>query len=86
MAAKERTTISNCLSSTEGDHKEGALSATQLMAALETEVQFCASLPIEHQHAPAEYLAIQEREQKLERHLEEETALKKSKSVKQIHA
>ena len=29
----------------------------QLMAALETEVQFCASLPIETQRAPARSLA-----------------------------
>ena len=40
------------VSDKKGDHK-GALSAMQLMAALETEVQFCASLPIEPQPAPA---------------------------------
>ena len=40
------------VSDEKGDHK-GALSATQLMAALEAEVQFCASLPIETQPAPA---------------------------------
>lgn len=40
------------VSDKKGDHK-GALSAMQLMAALETEVQFCASLLIETQPAPA---------------------------------
>ncbi len=40
------------VSDKKGDHK-GALSAMQLMAALEAEVQFCASLPTEIHHAPA---------------------------------
>jgi hypothetical protein len=69
-----------------GDREKECLSATQLMAAFETEVQFCASLRSKSKLRRRETLATGEREQKLERHLEEETAIKELKSVKQLHA
>jgi len=58
----------------------------QLMAALETEVQFCASLQSKSNVRRRECPATREREQKLERHLEEETTTEGLKQKRQANS